>query len=156
MPHVPLHSFAPWNEQRKKKNIHWQDICCCDEILHVYKCYLLLQLLLQLADDVLLLLHQGLQLLAPLKQAHLWVPGLTVWSLQLLLHPLHLDSHKHTLYMYRHTCKHMRPHIHSLLGVLTCWWAVKARFSASITCVSNCWIWQRKSTQMSFILSHMI
>lgn len=35
--------------------------------------YLLLQLLLQLSDDVLLLLHSSLQLLATLKQACLRV-----------------------------------------------------------------------------------
>lgn len=57
---------------------------------HVYLFYLLLQLLLQLSDDVILLLHCSLQLLATLKQVRLRVSRLTVCNFQLFLHPLHL------------------------------------------------------------------
>lgn len=53
---------------------------------------LLFQLLSQLSDDLLLLLHGHLQVLTPLKQLHLRVSRLTVRSLQLLLQPLHLET----------------------------------------------------------------
>lgn len=104
-------------------------ICCFDEIPHVCVFYLLLQLLLQLADDVLLLLHRGLQLLAALEQTHLGVSGLAVWSFQLLLHPLHLKSHIHAVYTHTYTHTHTRnTHActdstgkHTFVWILTCW-----------------------------------
>lgn len=65
--------------------------------------YLLLQLLLQLGDDVLLLLQQSLQLLAPSEKTDLRVPRLAVGGLQLLLHPLHLKTRTHTQTVHTHT-----------------------------------------------------